>query len=75
MRRGIDRRAVHWPDDVAGQRIDLRDALDLIAPEFDPYRLLVVRREDFDRIAAHAERAALEADIVALILNSDEIGE
>ena len=73
--RRVDRGAVHRPDDVAGQGIDLRDALDLIPPEFDPHRLLVVCRKDFHRIPTHAERPALEADVVALILDRHEIGE
>ena len=73
--RRIYRRTVHRLDDVAGQRVDLGDALDLIAPEFDPHGLLVIRREDFHGIAAHAERAALEPDVVALVLHRDEIGE
>ena len=73
--RRIDCRAIHRPDDVPGERIDLRDPLDFITPELDAHRLLVVGREDFDRIAAHAECAALEADVVALILHGDQISE
>ena len=32
-------------------------------------------REDLDRVAAHAERAAHEIDVLALVLLGDQIGE
>ena len=51
------------------------DPLHLIAPQLDPHRLLVVGREDLDRVATHAEGAGLERGIVALVLNADQIGE
>ena len=35
-------------------------------------RLLLVRREDLDDVAAHAEGAAVEVDVVALVLDVDE---
>ena len=38
-------------DGVAGERVDLADPLDFVAPELDPDRLLGVGREDLDRIA------------------------
>jgi hypothetical protein len=34
--------------------------------------LLFVRDEDFDDVAAHAEGAAVEVDVVALVLQIDE---
>ena len=37
--------------------------------------LLLVRREDLDDVAAHAERAAVEVDVVALVLDVDEHAE
>jgi hypothetical protein len=33
---------------------------------------LLVRGEDLDHVAAHAERAAVEVDVVALVLDVDE---
>ena len=42
------------------QRIDLRKALDLIAPELNPVRIVIVRGKKLDYIAAHAKRAAPE---------------
>ena len=50
----------------------LRDALDLVAPELEPHRLLLVGRIDLHRVAAHAKRAAVERDIVAHVLDADE---
>ena len=55
---------------LAGERIDLGDALDLVAPQLDAHALLLVGREDLDRVAAHAEGAALERDVVALVLDA-----
>ena len=44
---------------LAGQRIELGDALDLVAEQRDaPGAILQVRREQLDGIAAHAEGAA-----------------
>ena len=37
--------------------------------------VLLVRREDLDDVAAHAERAAVEVDVVALVLDVDERAE
>ena len=75
VRGRVDRAALELDDHVASERIDLCDPLDRIAPEFDAHSLLVIRGEDLDRIPAHAERAPLEADIVALILDGYEIPE
>ena len=50
-----------------------RDALDLVAEELDADRaLLLVGGEDLDDVAAHAEGAAVEVDVVALVLDVDE---
>ena len=70
--RRIDRRALERRDRLAGEHVDLRDALDLVAPHLDAHALLFVRREDLDRVAAHAERAALERDVVAGVLDPHE---
>ena len=54
---------------LAGQRVDLDDALDLVAPELDAHGDLLVGREDLERVAAHAELAAREVDVVALVVD------
>src|SRR5687768_616781 len=68
----IDRSALEGGDRLAGQRMDLRDALDLVAPELDANALLLVGRENLDGVTPNAERATIEADVVAVVLNADE---
>ena len=59
-------------DDLARQRVELADALDLVAPPLDPIAGLLVRREDLQGVARDAERAARAADLVALVLDVDQ---
>src|SRR2546429_9715893 len=47
-------------------------SLHRVAPELDSHRLLVVRREDLDGIAAYPKSPTLESDVVALILHGHE---
>ena len=68
----------HWSrvrDGIARERVDLADPLDLVAPELDPDGLLGVRGEDLDGIAADAEGALLEGDVVAGVLDPDQLAE
>ena len=59
---------------LAGQRVEFGDRLDLVAEEADaPGAVLVVGREDLDRVAAHAEDAAREIAGRALVLQRDEV--
>src|SRR3954467_14722379 len=67
--RGIDRRLLEIGDRITGQRIDFAYALDLVAPHLNPNALLFVGWQDLDGVAAHAERAALEAHVVAGVLD------
>src|SRR6185312_8732174 len=67
--RRIDRRTLELRDRVPRDDIDLGDALDLVAPHLDADALLLVGREDLDRVASHAKGAALERDVVARVLN------
>ena len=61
---------------VAGERIELVDVLDLVAEQVDaPGAVFVVRREDVDDVAAHAEGAAGEIGLGALVLQGDEVGD
>ena len=69
----VERRAAE--QHLAGQRIELGDPLDLVAPELDPLGHLGVGREDIERVAAHAEGAAVEIDIVALELQVDQLAQ
>src|SRR5262249_49285280 len=69
---GIDGGASQLRDRLAREDVDLRDALDLVAPHLDAHALLLVRRKDLDRVAAHAERATVERDVVAPVLNANQ---
>ena len=73
VRRRKDRDVTAAVEDLAGQDVDFRDALDLVAEEPDAQRLVrPVDRIDVERVAVRTERAALKVHVVALILNLDE---
>ena len=58
----------------ARERVDLADALDLVAEVLHADGLIApVGREDLHRVAAHAEHVALEGDVVSLIPAVDEL--
>ena len=55
------------------QRIELADRLDIVAEKFDaPRRVLIMRREYIDDVAAHAKRPARKIHVVAFILQLDQ---
>ena len=73
MAVGVDLDRLQRGGLLAGQRVDLVDRLDLVAEQRDaPGAVLVMRREQFDRVAAHAEGAADEIVVVAPVLQFDE---
>ncbi len=59
-------------EDLAGQRVQGHEPLDLVAEHLDPHRMLLVHGEHLDGVAAHAEGAAREGDVVARVLDVDE---
>ncbi len=70
---GIDVDLVEIAGLLAGERIELDDAVDLVAEQADaPGAVLVLRREHVDRLAAHPEGAAREAGVVATVLQLDQ---
>jgi hypothetical protein len=75
VRSRIHRRPGKTCDDLAPKRVDLGDAFNRVAPQLDPHCLLFVRGEHLDGISSNAERTRLERDIVAVILNADQILE
>ena len=75
MRLRIDGDLVVLAAALPGQRIERRQRIDIVAEQLDAKRLLFVRRIDLDDVAAHAERAAREVDVVALVLDLDELAE
>ena len=62
-------------EDRAGQRVDHGEGLDLVAEQLDPVADLLVGRPELDDVAPDAELAALEADVVAVVLDVDELQE
>ena len=55
---------------VAGQRVEQLQRLDLVVEQRDADRVLgVLGRKDVDHVAAHAEGAAMKVDLVALVLH------
>ena len=72
---GIDGDLLQLGGLLAGQGVELLDRLDLVAEQADaPGAVLLVDGEDLDRVAALAEHAALEIDVVALVLQRDQVG-
>ena len=69
------RDVVRLAQQLAGERVDGDDALDLVAEEVDADRELLVGGEDRERVAADAERAADQAHVVAVVLHVDELAD
>ena len=72
MRLRIDRQPRVLLLDGPEERIDLRQRVDLVAEQLDPIGVLIVRRVDLDDVASHAERPALEVDVVAFVQDLDQ---
>ena len=62
-------------DQLAGERVEVLQALDLVAEERRAEGRLGVGREDLERLPAHAERAAAERRVVARVLDRDELAQ
>ncbi len=76
VRVGVDLHLLEVAALVAGERIELGDRLDLVAEQVDPPgAVFEMRREQVDRIAAHAEGAAAEVGVGALVLQGDQVGD
>ena len=70
---GVDAGLGHRAGELTGQRVELADALDLVAEQGDaPGAVLEVAGPDVDRIAAQAEGAALKGGVVAAVLQLHE---
>ena len=75
MRLRVDGNLVVLAPALARQRIERRERIDVVAEELDAQRLLFVRRVHLDDVAAHAEGAAREVGLVALVLDFHELAE
>src|SRR3954471_17242210 len=76
VRRGPDRDVLEVVgDELPGERVEVLQALDLVAEERRAERGLRIGREDLERLAAHAERPAAERRVVARVLDRDELAQ
>ena len=76
VRRRPDRHVLEVVfDQLAGQRVEVLQALDLVAEQRRAERRLGIGREHLQRLAAHAEGAAREHRVVALVLDRDELAQ
>ena len=73
LRRGEDREVIEAGQHLAGQRIEMRDLLHLVAEEGDAIGGLERRRLHLDHVAADAEPAPAEERVVALVLDVDQL--
>ena len=77
MRLRIDRQSrqiVLAGANFPGQRVHLADGVHLSAPEFDCVSVVLIRRINFQAIAAHAERAAAQI-LGALVLDVHQLAQ
>src|SRR5450432_714250 len=71
-----DRVAIERAKHFAAQRVDLADAVDLVAKELDAdRRCLFIGWENLDYVATHAKRTAVKIDVVALVLDVDQAAQ
>ena len=76
VRVGVDLDEFQLVGLVAGERIELGDGLHLVAEQRDaPGAVFQMRREQLDRVAAHAEGAADEVGVAAAVVQGDEVGQ
>ena len=73
LRRREDRDRVELREDLAGERVEVRDLLDLVAEHRDAVGGLRVRRLDLDHVALDPEAAAAEQRVVADVLDVDQL--
>ena len=70
-----DRELVLALDVLAGEQVDDVDRFDRIAEELDAVNQLFVDGDELEHVAAHAERAAHEVEIVAAVLHVDQLAQ
>ena len=71
---GPDRNGVQPPDGGAGDHVDFRDAVDLVAEKLHPDGgVLPVGGEDLHRVPPDPEHIALKGDVVALVTDGNQL--
>ena len=73
--RRPDREVVELRVDLTGERVEVRDLLDLVAEERDAVGGLGVRRLHLEDVALHPEPSAAEDRVVADVLRVDQLAE
>ena len=73
--RRVDVDAVAVREDLTRERVELGDALHVVAEELDPQGEVLVRGLDLEGVAAHAELPADQIRISTFVLDVDEVAE
>ena len=73
--RRVDVDLLALGQELAGQRVELGDPLDLVAEELDPDERLLRGRLELEGVAADPEPGAGEGRVVALVLEVDEVAQ
>ena len=73
--RRVDVRLLALGQQLAGERVELRDPLDLVAEELDPDERLLRGGLELERVAADPEPGAGQGLVVALVLQVDEVAQ
>ena len=73
--RRVDVDLVALGEQLAGQRVELGDPLDLVAEELDPDEEVLGGWLELERVAPDPEPRAAEGLVVALVLEVDELAE
>ena len=75
VRLRINRDLVDAANHLAGERVEPRKLVDFVAEQTDPKSVLLVRWNHLHDVAAHAEGAASELDVVSLILDLHQLSK
>ena len=73
--RRVDVGLLALGQELAGQRVELGDPLDLVAEELDPDEGLLGGRLELEGVAADPEPRTAERRVVALVLEVDEVAQ
>ncbi len=72
---GKDAHLVQVHQHLAGEGIDLGDALDLVAPEANAVGGLAIGRHHLEGVAPHAEGSRLQLQVVARVIDAHQVAE
>ena len=75
MRGRVDGHVPRLVEDLAADRVEVHDLFDLFAPQLHADGGVLRGRPDLDGIAAHAELAARRLEVVARVLDVDQLAQ